>query len=373
MFDNNAFEAGFQHFCSLIHTKSGHEFVSFDEGLAAVWESYKPRLRKHALELLAIDSWNSGQVGSGAILASTIAAIEINNTTKNLINNLVFWDNRYGHSTRAHKVFLEAKNDANLCTQIETALFGLYKNTLDESVVFECLNDFTDGKYPLLAYLFFLKDSERFMPILPSTYDTAFQELGIDLVTKRNCSWKNYTQFNRELGNVQDALRSKPELHDASLLDAHSFCWLLIRLEEEVSTVDAYTNIDHGRIFGAREKSIWEMKSNTLNTVKNSNGQTESRIIKNKELRMTEQQLDKHLLQLIDMQENRCALTGLKFKYLGDATDSQLYPSLDRKDSSGHYEKGNLQVVCRFINFWKGDMDDGEFQRLIKLVRGIEE
>lgn len=47
-------------------------------------------------------------------------------------------------------------------------------------------------------------------------------------------------------------------------------------------------------------------------------------------------------------------------------------PSLDRIDSDGHYEAGNLQVVCRFINFWKGASDDEEFRRLLELVRGIE-
>jgi hypothetical protein len=44
--------------------------------------------------------------------------------------------------------------------------------------------------------------------------------------------------------------------------------------------------------------------------------------------------------------------------------------SLDRIDSSGHYERRNLQVVCKFINQWKGATDNEEFKRLIALVRG---
>jgi len=43
---------------------------------------------------------------------------------------------------------------------------------------------------------------------------------------------------------------------------------------------------------------------------------------------------------------------------------------LDRIDSSGHYELGNLQVVARFINFWKRDTEDFEFRRLLAVVRG---
>jgi hypothetical protein len=53
-----------------------------------------------------------------------------------------------------------------------------------------------------------------------------------------------------------------------------------------------------------------------------------------------------------------------------EGEDKQLRPSLDRIDSDGHYELGNLQVVARFINFWKSDTDDTEFRRLISMVRG---
>jgi hypothetical protein len=47
-----------------------------------------------------------------------------------------------------------------------------------------------------------------------------------------------------------------------------------------------------------------------------------------------------------------------------------LLPSVDRIDSNGHYEAGNLQVVCQFVNFWKGSSDNEEFKRLLMLVRG---
>ncbi len=43
--------------------------------------------------------------------------------------------------------------------------------------------------------------------------------------------------------------------------------------------------------------------------------------------------------------------------------------SLDRIDSSGHYQEGNFQVVCRFVNMWKGSSSDGELRRLLALLR----
>ncbi|MER9337437.1 hypothetical protein NKJ06_26215, partial [Mesorhizobium sp. M0293] len=68
---------------------------------------------------------------------------------------------------------------------------------------------------------------------------------------------------------------------------------------------------------------------------------------------------------LLDIQENRCALSGIPFDFGGSDADKALMPSVDRIDSDGHYEDGNLQIVCRFINAWKSDSDDEEFRRLL--------
>jgi hypothetical protein len=76
---------------------------------------------------------------------------------------------------------------------------------------------------------------------------------------------------------------------------------------------------------------------------------------------------------LLDLQGNRCALTGIPFEFHGMDSDKNLLPSLDRIDSDGHYEAGNLQIVCQFINFWKSDQDNEEFKRLLMLVRGTDQ
>jgi hypothetical protein len=59
-------------------------------------------------------------------------------------------------------------------------------------------------------------------------------------------------------------------------------------------------------------------------------------------------------------------------QFHGPDAEKNLLPSLDRIDSDGHYEEGNLQVVCQFINFWKGASDNEEFKRLLMLVRDVE-
>jgi hypothetical protein len=125
---------------------------------------------------------------------------------------------------------------------------------------------------------------------------------------------------------------------------------------------------DNGQIKNARFKAIWTMADQAEATAKNSYGQTVQRSVKIKDLRLSKEALIEHLSELLKEAGDRCAVTGVLLEFEGE--DKQLRPSLDRIDSDGHYELGNLQVVARFINFWKSDTDDTEFRRLISMVRG---
>jgi hypothetical protein len=370
-----AYEDGYARFQSLISAKSGHRFESFQEGIADVWESYKPRLRDRAIGLLRAGDWSEQDIGSGEILKSTIQAIEIQESRSLLTNNLVGWQNRWGHANRDHRVFLEAGSSSSLRRQIEGLLFGLFVSDAEESTIFDRMSDLVGRKYPLLAYLFFLKDIDRFMPIQPTGFDRAFAALGIEFTTRSQCNWENYTTYNQTLAELRPMIAASTGLKNVRLVDAHSFCWIfatLLKQEVDGSIAKAAGGKDQGRTLGGREKSIIAMRQSVENTVKNSNGQIIQHTLKNKELRMTSTQLEKLIKELLDLQENRCALSGISFQFHTADADKNLLPSLDRKDSDGHYETGNLQVVCRFINFWKGDGDNNEFQRLLMLVRGQE-
>jgi hypothetical protein len=76
-----------------------------------------------------------------------------------------------------------------------------------------------------------------------------------------------------------------------------------------------------------------------------------------------------YAVNLMKGQKGRCALTGLKLLRDEEPGDDQLRCSLDRIDSSKHYEPDNLQVVCKFINMWKCAMENEEFKRLLALLR----
>lgn len=122
----------------------------------------------------------------------------------------------------------------------------------------------------------------------------------------------------------------------------------------------------------ALDKSNLSMIHTAKYTASVSNGQMATKFVKNKDFLLSERDLDLLIRDLIARQDHRCALSGLPLQFLGMETDNQMLASLDRIDSNGHYAKGNLQVVCRFINKWKSDMPDPEFRRLMNSVQDVE-
>ena len=374
--DPDVFRQQFDRFKGRVYSASGLPFVSFSEGLAAHWEGYKELLRREALRRLQVDLMPDSPPGEGLILGRLIAAIEISRSQNVEANNLVNWPNRYGHANRSHRALLDAREDPAVLRQIETWALNFFDNRVPLATAFDELRALAGARYDLLAYLFFLKDSSAFMPIAPVTFDRAFGELGIKHRTSQQCSWENYKIFNEILQEIRDYLVDLAGLADIRLVDAHSFCWLLVRseLDRPNATPGSLgskkpTTV---KVYDARSKSIVEMAYTVINTVKNSNGQLVLSLKKNKEALMNQFQLEKYIDSLLVKQDEKCALTGISLQYRGAHTDDQLLPSLDRIDSNGHYVEGNLQVVCRFINKWKSDTVNQEFCRLLALVRGDE-
>ena len=138
---------------------------------------------------MSVDKWKQADVGKGRILDKVIGAIEIQKTAPNLRNNLVAWQNRFGHKNRSHRAILDANADNALGRTFEQWFFDFFKDSSTDEEAFESFRKLVGNRYDLIAYMFFLKDWKRFMPIAPTTFDEALRLLGIDLVTAHHCSW----------------------------------------------------------------------------------------------------------------------------------------------------------------------------------------
>jgi len=124
-----------------------------------------------------------------------------------------------------------------------------------------------------------------------------------------------------------------------------------------------------GVVFNARQKSVAIMVRRAFEAAAAGNGQEVTRIAKNKEVEMSALELERYVDQLITEQDGLCAISGLPLEFHGAEHDQEMLCSLDRIDSGGHYAEGNLQVVCQFINRWKGASDNSEFSRLVSVLQ----
>lgn len=113
--------------------------------------------------------------------------------------------------------------------------------------------------------------------------------------------------------------------------------------------------------------SISRMVKTALDTVKASNS-TANVVYKNKEFLFSSiDEAKKYIRDIIINQNGLCNLSKIPLEF-EETPFSEFSCSLDRINSDLNYEKNNLQVVCKFINRWKSDMDNESFKKLLNSV-----
>lgn len=64
-----------------------------------------------------------------------------------------------------------------------------------------------------------------------------------------------------------------------------------------------------------------------------------------------------YLHKLWDMQNGKCAISGIQMTYISNCGRIPTNVSVDRIDSKKGYIKGNIQLVCMAVNQMKNDLD----------------
>jgi hypothetical protein len=203
-------EKQFDEFVNFIYKESGEKFETFATSkYLEKHENYKNRVCDEARDKLANKSWKTEDIGTGKIQEKVSSAI---NTKTN--NNLINW--------RQIDVFAKKTMDEKL----EATFYKFYKsNTIKDSEAFDLF--MKEGlTYQFIAYLFFIKDRQKYLPISQEKFDEIFKQIvRLDFKTWGNASWENYNDFCNIIKQVQQFLKTKDK--DATLLDAHSFLWIL--------------------------------------------------------------------------------------------------------------------------------------------------
>lgn len=178
-------------------------------------EAYKERIARAARQELSFEDWKEEDIGTGKIAEKVVAAIEV-------ADNLV----ERAHVVPIFKDQLDASS-IDFKPDCEQVLFDIYCGSNEERA-FQAATKLFGAKYPLIAYLFFIKDDTRFLPVSPDKFDKLFQMMGIAFKVSYKCSWENYGEFISIIRHVQKQLENADISDDEiTLLDAHSFVWIM--------------------------------------------------------------------------------------------------------------------------------------------------
>lgn len=203
-------------FTDFIRVTSNEKFTAFRSSkFVDQEENYKYSVYEEARENLGNKFWKLEDIGTGKIQQNVNSAIRtrVNHKHQMFDNNLIDW--------RKKDEFAKIPKNKNL----ETTLFNFYKSKISDQQAFENLQE-EKLSYQFIAYLFFIKDINRFMPISQERFDEIFEIIGLpDFKTSGKISWDNYSTFNGIIKQVRNFLRTKD--NNATLLDAHSFLWIL--------------------------------------------------------------------------------------------------------------------------------------------------
>ena len=194
-------------------------------------ENYKYEIKDEAKSQLLTNTWKEADLGTGRILTCVKNSINLNS------NNLIDWRKKDGFKKlRANK-------------ENEKLLFDFFKTKIEDENAF---NQFYEigFTYQLIAYLFFIKNPQKYMPISQTQFDKIFDSLGIDFKTSHNCSWENYLKYNEIIKQFRKHLSQR--FQNVSLLDTHSFLWIYgfqFDILEDKEKTKQFTSFKEQKIF----------------------------------------------------------------------------------------------------------------------------
>lgn len=215
-----------QLFAELTKKQSEERFdsteISFSSGYLMEEEGYKKYLFEQSQLLLNVDNWTPDMIGTGQIRDYILLVVNQKMPGETRPHNLLGWRERI---------------DINNCftyhlEESEKLFFGLYRNELKEEIVFKSLEELWGRRYSIIAFFFFVKNRNIYLPIKPEIFKERFLQMGIATDCVNYCSWDNYLEFLEIIRDVQNRLVA-PFKGEVDLLDAHSFVWMFWHIKDE--------------------------------------------------------------------------------------------------------------------------------------------
>lgn len=180
-------------------------------------EGYKREIAVIGKRNLEIRKWTRKDIGAGRILGYVQAALEAE-SLDGFKNNLVNW--------RFSKYLPDLFEGDGDLRGFEAIVYDFFKGSMPPGEAFDGLTGAVGRQYPLISYLFFLKDPDHHLPVAPSYFDDFFDLVDIEFRTRGRASWQNYQEYLAIIETVRHNFIDMG-YHDTRLIDAHSFCWMV--------------------------------------------------------------------------------------------------------------------------------------------------
>lgn len=212
--NEKTFEYALSEFKNIVEKDTTEKLVEFKtNSFIDKKENYKYAVLEQAKSNLLTKTWKEDEIGNGRILKAIKDSIQTNviYNYETHQNNLIDWRKKDNFS----------KLNANQKT--EKLFFEFFKSKIKDEKAFDQFSEL-GFSYQLIAYLFFIKNSQKYLPISQERFDLIFSSLNIDLKTSNNLSWENYQEFFGIIKQFQNYLKRK--FNGIELLDAHSFLWI---------------------------------------------------------------------------------------------------------------------------------------------------
>lgn len=205
-------------------------------------EMYKERIFNDAQSILQVDTWSEKMIGSGEIFH------KINRVFEHKENNIFHTTDRNGPGTKEHKYFLEIESTPAL-KAFEELMYTFFTGKISDEDAFEQIVEFIHRKSAVIGYLYFIKSRKDYMPLRLENFNKIFNNyLSIDLKLNEKFTWEKYKEFCDVICAVRDYLNEKNNEirvynREFTLLEAHSFLWMLDFKSVQKPAVTPYRNV----------------------------------------------------------------------------------------------------------------------------------
>lgn len=245
---SNKYEKYYDRFYSTVVRKQiegnyGTNEVNFNKGFILSEEGYKKELYVKCREALHTDELSIQHLNTGKIYRWFLdaLAVKINNKQQNLVG----WRD-------IDK--LKALNSEQI-NMFEKAICRLFCLESDEDC-FNLLVKTIGQDYPVISFIFFLKDKEKYLPVRPKKFkDNLKKAFDIDADYLNKCSWENYCEYLKEMQNIRGFLSEKFN-DDIELLDAHSFVWMVWTIDEVAEFAPKTNDLFVTEVFVPQEEGL---------------------------------------------------------------------------------------------------------------------